>query len=223
MNTRKTARIILLVLCFLYAIRSDAQYVYSKGGTFVYDEIGMAVGIQTTLKTTTTLVIDNKLTISGIYSISYKNASSLPEESNSKVSMLMLPGDLPQQITENIGIMIGQVIPSSNKKVRTVIRGGICLGIVAKPVDITSANSNYEYSPNDEVYNFKMNGNSYNYTMMAQNANGIIINPVSEFLVSKYFGVSTGIYANINKVSSTFGLDVNVLLGKCRRRVYLRI
>lgn len=68
-----------------------------------------------------------------------------------------------------------------------------------------------------------MDGNDYRYAMLSQNANGIILNPTTEFLASKYFGVSTGIYAHINKVSSTFGLDVNILLGKYRRKVVVYV
>ncbi|MBE2290044.1 MAG: hypothetical protein IAE95_10840 [Chitinophagaceae bacterium] len=210
---------VLFVCGLLYAGFTQAQYVYHSSGTFVYDEVGMAIGLQTTVKSTTTLVFNNRFSISGIYSLSFKNATTLPEVSADKVSLLALPGDLPQQVTQNIGIMFGQVVPSHNKKVRTMIRGGISLGVVSKPVDITSATSDFQYAEGDEVSTFTMNGNGYRYAMLSQNANGIILNPTTEFLVSKYFGVSTGIYAHINKVSSTFGLDVNILLGKCRRTV----
>ena len=109
-----------------------------------------------------------------------------------------------------LALMYGKVFFYKNHyKVRYTLKGGIALGDAMTPTNYRSINLG-TYS-----YNF---GPDYNYSYHTVFNYGIVLNPTIELPISRGFGFSFGAFSIINPISSSVGLEANLLIGKLRNK-----
>jgi hypothetical protein len=211
-----------LVFILAFAVISNAQYVYQKHGTYYYDELGVVLGNQACLKNATSVMFDNKFIITLGYYYTSRQSPYLPSDYNTGTGLFEISDVLPQQTTSMYGLMVGKVFAAPNRKTRVILRGGFCFGVASTPQNFrrtpTVADPYAVFTSGFSTLLFG-NGASYTYDVVDEHTSGLIINPTVEFPLSRFFGLSTGLFANLNSVSSTFGLDVNIIFGKCRSRI----
>jgi hypothetical protein len=164
---------------------------------FIYGEAGISYGTHLTGNFGINEIFTNDNILSFYFSASTHNAPDVPSD--------FRPGLLeaiPHQALYTVGFCYGKVFYTNTPSIRYVLKGGVCAGYARTPTD---------FVPESGWFN-----SNYSYTNNYQPVAGILLNPAIELPMNRNFGFTAGGYANINTISSVFGLECSVIFGRLR-------
>ncbi len=222
MSNKNYFTTLLLAFLLVNSGISKAQNIYLLLGTYYYAEVGAVIGNQTCLKGAANLIVYNKYVLSAGYYMCSRATPNLPDGMAAPLSIGLPSSTYPQQTSNMMGLMFGKAYFTKSRKSRLLLRGGICFGKVSTPGYFsTSSGSAYPFTAESTgpIKTFTSNKVDYTYSVNTENASGFLFHPTYEFPFAEYFGVSTGIFFMATRNSSTIGIDVNLMLGKCRHKI----
>jgi hypothetical protein len=179
--------------------KEELSQAKSVSGTFFYGEIGGGYGTHGSLKIAFDIINHTSNTISICFFFSSHRDPDRPPD--------FAPGlfePYPQQQLYMFGIMYGKVFYSKQTTTRFVLKGGLSGGVVYTPQNYISAGSWFEAN--------------YTYSLKHEFTPGILLNPTMELPVRRYFGLSFGLYTNVNFISPVFGVEGSMIFGKLRNK-----
>jgi hypothetical protein len=106
----------------------------------------------------------------------------------------------------------GRVIYSPFRQMRVVMRAGIHNVSFRHPVNYVQR-PKYSWVWNSEGRYYEP---TYDYSYARPKAWGITLNPVVEFPVLRWVGISAGAYAHFNYVQTIAGVEATVIVGSVR-------
>jgi hypothetical protein len=111
----------------------------------------------------------------------------------------------PQQYTFMMGALYGRVLFTSSPAVRFVLAAGPAIGLARTASDFEHADNGLFAS---------------NYTFSHSNSfvAGLLMHPSVQWLTGQGFGLSAGIYANINTTTPGVGADFSMLIGDLKHQ-----
>ncbi len=222
MGNKKLLNTLLVAILVMNTALCSAQNRYLTAGTYYYAEVGDVIGNQTCIKAALNLIVYQKYVLTGGYYMCSRNTPYLPDGISAPLSIGFPSSAYPQQTSNMFGLMIGKAILARNWKTRLLLRGGICFGTVATPQYFSTYSGSaypYQAETNGTQKNFTNNQINYTYSIVSNGASGLLFNPTYEFPFSEYIGVSTGIFCMATRNSSALGIDLNLMLGKCRHKI----
>ena len=134
----------------------------------------------------------------------FANAQNVPPDYDPG---LVIFNRLPQQTLNFVCFTAGWVVYAHNPRIRYLLKGGLALGSSTLPDTYTPVYYGY-FGPNYDV--------SYQTIFLA----GLHLNPTIEFPLTRGFGLSVGLWSNINTVRSSYGIEGNILFGRLRGRMH---
>ena len=177
-----------------------SAYCQSKD-VFIYDETGIGYGTHFSFQTAINCIFNNDQ----VAALGFYRNSRLAPDAPSDYHTGVLTG-LPRQRLNMLGFMYGKVLYARNYKLRYVLKGGLAIGDATTP-------ANFQPAGNGAIWYF---GPNYTYSNNTVFNYGVVINPTVELPLSPYFGFSLGIFSMINPISSSAGLEANVIFGRLR-------
>ena len=194
-------KVVIIVIALLYSCGAYCQ----SNNAFIYGETGIGYGSHFSVKAAVNSIFDSNRIISVGYYLNARPAPGVPSDYYGGIF-----GSKPQQTLNMLVLMYGEVFFDKNHfKVRYTLKGGIALGNAKTPTNYTSNNLG------TYIYNL---GPDYNYSYHTVFNYGIVLNPTIELPISRGFGFSFGAFSIINPISSSVGLEANMLIGKLRNR-----
>lgn len=166
---------------------------------YIYGEIGGGDGSHGLFQMTLNTVFSKNNIISISYYYAAHRSANIPSD--------FYPGlfeSFPQQTLSVFGLSYGGVFFLKTPCVRGILKGGLCAGVAATPVD-------FEYNPG-------FLSSNYSFSHQNEFVIGLVFNPVIEFPIGRGFGFSIGPYVNVNAVSSVFAVETSMMFGKLRGR-----
>lgn len=186
----KSFRIALFLLLSGYSAYSQSNELY------IYGELGGGDGTHGIFKAAMSAIFCKQNVISLSFYYASHRAPNIPSDYNLNT---IFGSFWPQQTVSMFGISYGLAFFSNNPHIRFIAKGGITEGLVQ-----TAANF---ISPSIGAYTYSIESNM---------TTGVVLDPAIEFLLSKGFGFSVGLYANINAINSVFGIDASMIFRKVR-------
>lgn len=175
---------------------------------FLYGELGGGGGTHSGVKAALNGVINTKHIITVNYSFYDKNAGNTPSDYEAPFTIL---GDgMPGIGVSMIALSYGRMINLPTPYIRFALKGGIGIGTVEYP-------GNFRPRPVPTGF-LTFSRQNYDFDYITERNISIVLNPSVEFPLTRHFGFNIGLYSNINKRSSVFGIEGGVLFGKVRGR-----
>ena len=141
-----------------------------------------------------------------------RKAPGIPSDYSSPLgifgkALFWSPGfDYPQEIRNTVYVSTGKVIAlNSAGKTRLNLSGGIGCSYLKTPVD---------FVPVDPV----VTAENYTYSSSTGYSVALVLNPVVDFAIWKYFGFSTGLISIISRDRVSCGIEISYLLGYVNSR-----
>ena len=187
--------LLLLVCCFI-AVAGVAQH----NNLFVYGEVGGGEGNFATTKIGINAIYKDFAFGIGHYS-QWADAPDVPSDYNTGIHVF--GSNKPQQTLSTYCFTAGKVFYTKSKNIRYVAKAGISWGNLELPDTYTKVS-----------YGFMESNYQVAYKDVA--ALGIVLNPTVEFSLTRHFGFSAGLWANVNTARSTFGVEGNIIFGRLR-------
>jgi hypothetical protein len=198
------------LLTLLLLISGYASFAQGKG-FLIYTELGGGGGNAGYIKYGLTAEIGQKHAFSIVAYQHFKKADNLPLDYNAG-SSLFGSSTKPGTNLRSVNLMYGRAIfLPKTEWVRVNLRGGVSLGQYTYPDKF----QRYQEPPSSGNF-FHLDFNdpaNYTYENTTKTAIGVVFNPVVELAFTKVFGVSCGMYANVNDRKFIGGFEVNLLLG----------
>ncbi len=182
-------------------------------GPFIYGELGGGWGNFGSYHCAITGIFakDNMISIGYTYNV--RKTPELPSDFKSAYWSFGGADPDPQQRLSMFALMYGKVFYTRSPNVRFVARGGLSAGNAFYSSDFTSA----AVITTTGLFGDNHTSN-YSWTDQQKPVIGLLLNPSVELPISRIFGFSLGLYANINPVASAFTFDANIILGKLRNK-----
>lgn len=136
-----------------------------------------------------------------------RNSKSVPPDF--EPGWLVIFGDgIPNVSITTKSILAGKVFEEQSKLIRLNLQGGICYGIIERPVNFVKKSSRFFFG--STTY--------YDYELQKNKFVGIILNPTMDIMISRIIALYTGIRANINGQMMTYGAEFGLQIGYIRKR-----
>ena len=186
----KYKSILAAIVCSIFSCTYSEAQVHNF---FVCGETGLGLGTHTSLKLALNAVV-NKSIFTACFYHSSRRGPEVPADYDP-----FLWSD--RETMDVFGLMYGRVIYTSNPYVRYTIKAGIGMGKVISPVDFVRYSgllTNYTFTKREEAIT------------------ALLLNPTVDLPFSRGFGLSCGLFANVNLVSPAFGIEGSLLFGYLR-------
>jgi len=183
----------------LLIILGSSMVFAQSNEPYIYGEMGGGDGSHGLFQMTLNAVLSKNQIISISYYYASRRSANIPSD--------YYPGlfeSYPQQTLSVFGLSYGRVFFLKTPCVRGILKGGLCAGVAATPV-------NFEYNP-------MFFSSNYNFSHQKEFVIGVVFNPEIEFPISRGFGFSIGPYVNVNAVSSVLAVEASMMFGKLRGR-----
>ena len=185
----------LIFLCSNYtAAQSNEPYIYG--------ELGSGNGNFRIEKAAINAIFCNNNIISLNYYFTERMAPNAPADFQWGNSIM--DGYSSPQSLSVYGISYGKVFFTRYHYLRFTAKGGLTEGSVSTPTD---------YQLHQSIM-----GNYYSYSFHKDYVTGIVLEPTLEWVWGSGFGLSFGLYSNLNTISSVIGFDVCMIFGKVSSR-----
>jgi hypothetical protein len=195
-------RIFALIAALIILGNNDS--VAQSNEPYIYAELGGGNGNYTIVKTAVNTICYNNNIISLSYYFSERQSPNAPADF--RWGDFVDGYSAPQSLTM-YGISYGKVFFLKHRYLRFTAKGGLTEGTVSTPTD-------YIFRPT--VF-----GPYYLFSYHKSNVTGIVLDPTLEWDFARGFGLSMGLYTNINAISSVIGIDVRMIFGRLTgKRVY---
>lgn len=190
-----------LLLAFICLLFSCGNSVGKE--VFYYGELGGGYGNFPSFKLGINRVHNNNI-FSIVYYVQEKDASNIPPDYI--VGNESSTHKKPQQTIASLCFTKGKIFKVANGHIRFVLKGGSLIGLYAKPTNFTP-----------DIYGWY--GSNYDVKYKDYLVAGAIVNPLIEFPINRYYGFSTGLWANVNTGVTTYGVELNLLFGNLRPKI----
>lgn len=197
--------LMLVLICqFAFAQASADKYLYAK----ISGSIGMFYGGKLSME----YISPKGQTFALALYSQMRKAPGIPSDYSSPLgifgkALFWSPGfDYPQEIRNTVYVSTGKVIAlNSAGKTRLNLSGGIGCSYLKTPVD---------FVPVDPV----VTAENYTYSSSTGYSVALVLNPVVDFAIWKYFGFSTGLISIISRDRVSCGIEISYLLGYVNSR-----
>lgn len=147
------------------------------------------------------------------FSISYqatnesRNSKNVPTDF--EPGWFVIFGDgIPNVSITTKSILAGKVLEDQSKLIRLNLQGGICYGIIERPINFIKK-SRRSFFGSTTYYDYELQKNKFV---------GMILNPTMDIMISRIIALYTGIRANINGQMITYGAEFGLQIGYIRKR-----
>lgn len=200
-------RTLFILIVFISGYTAFAR----EKGFLIYTELGGGGGNAGYVKYGLTTIVGQKHAFSLMAFQHFKRADNLPFDYDPGSSLFGQSVN-PGTNLRSVNIMYGRAIfLPKTELVRVNLRGGLSVGQYTYPDKF----KRYEEPPSSGSF-FNLDfGDPANYTHenTTKTSIGVVFNPVVELAFSRAFGISGGMYANINDQKFIGGFEINLLLG----------
>jgi len=114
--------------------------------------------------------------------------------------------EIPRTHINTFGLSFGKILNTKNNSVKFDLHGGILIGGMTTPC-------NFEPRGSTGWFDF---GSNYTYQIKKDIIIGILINPKIDFIISKSFGLTSGICVNLNTSESTIECELGIIFGRLK-------
>lgn len=137
-----------------------------------------------------------------------RNSKNVPPDY--EPGWLVIFGDgIPNESISTTSILAGKVLEEESRLIRLNLRAGISYGIIERPVNFVKKSKSAFIFGSTSYYEYDIQKNRYI---------GLILNPTMDIMISRIVGLSTGIRANINGQTITYGGEIGLQIGSLRKR-----
>lgn len=182
--------------------------IYSQNNNYyrLYAGIDFGVGTSTDGYIDLNLITKSDYIYSLFFLTQFKKSTSVPNDFDPGVTVF---GDgIPKIKMNTFGVSFGKVFNSEYNYINTSLKGGILFGNIEEPCNFTK-----KYKPHP-WYDLSSN---YEYELKKGSLYGLLINYNIEFMFSKFFGLRTSLYSNINLKQPTFGIKFGIIFGLLKK------
>ncbi len=186
----------ILLLCI-----SLSGYAWDRN-LYVYGEMGGGNGNFGSFKMGLNCIYSGFI-ISGTYYYQSANATYVPPDY--EPGLVIFGSRTPQQSLDYFCLTAGKVIYFANGHMRCLLKGGISVGETTYPESYTRIPQGWFDS-------------NYDISFKTISLAGFHMNPTIEIPIGAGFGLSAGLWADINTARSSYGIEGSLLFGKVSHR-----
>lgn len=185
----------------------DTAINKSHKSTFVFLTMGYGAGTHLTGSVSLDFVTARHLFFSFGFTDQTRTSNNAPSGYRSGIFDIF-GADGPEETLQQAFFTGGKIFPSKHSRFRYVLSGGLAIGRFTEPVNFVKKTS----------IPILIFGNSHSYSQKTTQTLGLILAPRIDIPVARWFGMSLGALATINRKSSGFAVIGSMQLGYLRQR-----